>query len=90
MTVVMYKNCSTLIHSYCIYNFFSISVILSSPQLYVHDISQLLEQVTVTCRVFPQGLLNKGPRDSLCGVKGSLIVIQGFVVLKRIKLLQKY
>ena len=39
---------------------------------------------------FASGLLKEGPRDSLCGVKGSLIVIQGFVVLKRIKLLQKY
>ena len=30
------------------------------------------------------------PRDSLCGVKGSLIMIQGFVVLKRLKLLPKF
>ena len=39
---------------------------------------------------FPSGLLNKGPRDSLCGVKGSLIIIQGFVVSKGLKLLPKY
>ena len=25
---------------------------------------------------FPSGLLNEGPRDSLCGVKGSLTMIQ--------------
>ena len=25
----------------------------------------------------PSGLLNEGPMDSLCGVKGSLIMIQG-------------
>ena len=37
---------------------------------------------------FPSGLLNKGPRDSICGVKGSLIMIQGFIILKRLKLLQ--
>ena len=36
---------------------------------------------------FPSGFLNEGPRDSLCGVKGSLIY--GFVVLKRLKLLPK-
>ena len=32
------------------------------------------------------------PRNSLCGDKGSLIMIQGFVVfkLKRVKLLPKY
>ena len=39
---------------------------------------------------FPLGLSNEGPKDSLCGVKGSLIMIQGFVVLKRLKLLIKY
>ena len=39
---------------------------------------------------FPSGLLNEGPNDSQCGVKGSLIMIQGFVVLKRLKLLPKY
>ena len=39
---------------------------------------------------FSPGLLNEGPRDSLCGVKGSLIMIHGFVVLKRLKLLPKY
>ena len=39
---------------------------------------------------FPLGLLNEGPRDSLCGVKGSLIMIQGFVVLKKLKLLPKW
>ena len=39
---------------------------------------------------FPSGLLNAGPKDSQCGVKGSLIMIQGFVVLKRLKLLPKY
>ena len=39
---------------------------------------------------FPSGLLKGGPRDSLCGVKGSLIRIQGLVVLKRLKLLSKY
>ena len=38
----------------------------------------------------PSGLLNEGPTDSLFGVKGSLIMIQGFVVLKRLKLLPKY
>ena len=32
---------------------------------------------------FPSGFINEGPRDSLCGVKGSLVMIQGFVVLKR-------
>ena len=32
----------------------------------------------------PSGLLNEGPRDSLCRVKGSLIMIQGFIVLKRL------
>ena len=32
---------------------------------------------------FLPGLLDDGPRDSLCGVKGSLIMSQGFVVLKR-------
>ena len=36
---------------------------------------------------FPLGLLNESSRDSLCGVKGSLIMIQGFVVLKKLKLL---
>ena len=35
---------------------------------------------------FPSWLLNEGPRDSLCGVKGYLIIIQGFVVFKRLKL----
>ena len=35
---------------------------------------------------FPSGLLNvnEGPRDSLYGVNGSLIMIQGFVVLKEV------
>ena len=33
-------------------------------------------------RGFPLGFLNEGPTDSLCGVKGSLIMSQGFVVLK--------
>ena len=39
---------------------------------------------------FPSGLLNKGPKNSQCGVKGSVIMIQGFVVLKSLKLLPKY
>ena len=33
---------------------------------------------------FPSGLLNEGLRDSLCRVKEPLIMIQGFVVLKRL------
>ena len=33
---------------------------------------------------FPSGLLNEGPKDSQYGVKGSLIMIQGFIVLKRL------
>ena len=39
---------------------------------------------------FPSGLLNEGLRDSLCGVKRSLIMIQTFFVLKSLKLLPKY
>ena len=37
---------------------------------------------------FPSGLLDEGPTDSLCGVKGSLIRIQGFVVLKKLNYCQ--
>ena len=39
-------------------------------------------------QAFPSGLLNEGPRDCLCGVKGSLTMIQGFVVLKRLNYCQ--
>ena len=39
---------------------------------------------------FPSGFLIKGPRDFQCEVNGSLIIIQGLVVLKRLKLLPKY
>ena len=41
---------------------------------------------------FLSGILNEGPRDSLCRVKESLMMVQGFVVLKRLKLhvLPKY
>ena len=42
------------------------------------------------CNVLLQGLLNEGPKDSQCGVKGSLIMIRRFVVSKRLKLLPKY
>ena len=35
-----------------------------------------------TVQGFPSGLLNEAPRDSLCGVTGFLIMIQGFVVLR--------
>ena len=38
-------------------------------------------RVVVVAQDFPSELLNEGLRDSLCG-KGSLIIIQGFVVLK--------
>ena len=36
---------------------------------------------------FPSGLLNEGPKDSLSGVKGSLIIVQGFVDLNIAKIL---
>ena len=39
---------------------------------------------------FPSGLVNRGPKDSLCGVNRSLIMILGFVALKRLKQLPKY
>ena len=38
---------------------------------------------------FPSGLLNEGPSDSLCGVKGSMVIFQG-VVFKEVKTTEKY
>ena len=35
--------------------------------------------VIIFIRGFPSGLLNEGPRDSLCEVNGSLIIIQGLL-----------
>ena len=68
----------------------SITYVFSLPFLKGNDIFSGGHHIVLNEQGFPSGLLNKGPRDSQCGVKRSLIMIQGFVVLKRLKLLPKY
>ena len=49
------------------------------------------EKLGMVWQGFSSGLLNEGSRDSLSEVKGSLIMIQGFVVLYRLNpLINKY
>ena len=55
-------------------------------QLYIYIKLGVLDHVPVHREQgFPSGLLNEGTKDSQCGVKGYWT--QGFVVLKRLKLL---
>ena len=60
------------------------------PVIHEVFVSYILVNLNLSLQGFPSGLLNKGSRDSLCGVKEYLIMIQGFVVLKRLKLLPIY
>ena len=56
------------------------------PVIHGVFVSYILVNLNLSLQGFPSGLLNKGSRDYLCGVKEYL----GFVVLKSLKPLPMY